>query len=154
MAATAHMSHEVVPDALPYVDQGFDEIGVRDIVNDLIEEETKRYKPTKNYLEFLPPVNYSAFETEIMKSEFERISTRQPMELLSMKRYELPQPSATQKTDLSAWTECLHNSMAQLEHQAERVANLELLSQYGADSWRNHCQVLQNMFEAQQLIQN
>lgn len=149
-ASSAHMSHEVIPDALPYVDQGFDEPGVRDIVNDLIEEETKRYKPTKNYLEFLPTPNYTAFETQTMKTEFERISTRQPMELLSMKRYELPQPSANQKTDLNAWTECLHNSMAQLEHQAERVVNLELLSQYGADSWRDHCAVLQSMFEAQQ----
>ena len=150
MATTAHMSHEVVPDALPYVDHGFDEPGVRDLVNDLIEEETKRYKPTKNYLEFLPPVNYNSFETEIIKNEFERINTRQPMELLSMRRYELPQPPAAQKNDLTAWNECLHNSMAQLEHQAERVANLELLSQHGAAAWRSHCEVLQRMFEVQQ----
>ena len=31
-----------------------------------------------------------------------------------------------------------------------RVANLELLSQYGVDSWRSHCEVLQHMFELQQ----
>ena len=31
-----------------------------------------------------------------------------------------------------------------------RVANLELLSHYGADSWRSHCDLLQSMFEAQQ----
>ena len=31
-----------------------------------------------------------------------------------------------------------------------RVANLDLLSQYGADSWRSHCHILQEMFEAQQ----
>ncbi|XP_057303233.1 pre-mRNA-splicing factor SPF27-like [Hydractinia symbiolongicarpus] len=150
MATHAHMSHEVVPDALPYVDQGYDEPGVRDMVNELIEEEVKRYRPTKNYLEFMPTPNYSLFETKLMKQEFDRISNRQPMELLSMKRYELPQPAAAQKTDLSAWSECLKNSMAQLEHQAERVANLELLSQYGANSWRCHCDVLQRMFEAQQ----
>jgi len=31
-----------------------------------------------------------------------------------------------------------------------RVANLELLSQYGVHSWRSHCEVLQQMFELQQ----
>ena len=33
MATHAHMSHEVVPDALPYVDQGYDEPGVREMVS-------------------------------------------------------------------------------------------------------------------------
>jgi len=150
MASHALMSHEVVPDALPYVDQGYDEPGVREMVNQLIEEETKRYRPTKNYLEFLGAPILTSFETEVMKNEFERISNRQPMELLSMKRYELPQPSANQKTDLSSWTEALKNSMAQLEHQAERVANLELLSQYGVNAWRQHCDLLQQMLDAQQ----
>ncbi|XP_065655160.1 pre-mRNA-splicing factor SPF27 isoform X2 [Hydra vulgaris] len=150
MATHAHMSHEVVPDALPYVDQGYDEPGIREMVNELIEEETKRYKPTKNYLEFMPAPNYGAFETKIIKHEFERISNRLPMELLSMKRYELPPPTASQKNDLSAWVEALKNSMAQLEHQGERVANLDLLSQYGTDAWRGHCELLQQMFEAQQ----
>ena len=33
MASHALMSHEVVPDALPYVDQGYDEPGVREMVS-------------------------------------------------------------------------------------------------------------------------
>lgn len=32
MALHAHMSHEVVPDALPYVDQGYSEPDVREMV--------------------------------------------------------------------------------------------------------------------------
>ena len=55
-----------------------------------------------------------------MKAEMERIAQRQPMEMLSMRRYELPQPSAAQKNDVSAWQEAVDNSMAQLEHQAGR----------------------------------
>ena len=31
-----------------------------------------------------------------------------------------------------------------------RVANLELLSQYGVNAWRQHCDLLQQMLEAQQ----
>ena len=35
-------------------------------------------------------------------------------------RYELPQPTANQKHDITSWTEAVDNSLAQLEHQAER----------------------------------
>ena len=28
----------------------------------LVEEETRRYRPTKNYLEYLPTADYTAFE--------------------------------------------------------------------------------------------
>lgn len=59
-------------------------------------------------------------KTEIMRSEFERMQQRQPMDVLSMKRYELPPPPAGKMTDIAAWTECVENSMAQLEHQATR----------------------------------
>jgi pre-mRNA-splicing factor SPF27 len=59
-------------------------------------------------------------QTEIMRSEFERMQQRQPMDVLSMKRYELPPPPAGKMTDIAAWTECVENSMAQLEHQATR----------------------------------
>jgi pre-mRNA-splicing factor SPF27 len=55
-----------------------------------------------------------------MKNELERIQARLPMDMLSMKRYELPQPPAGKMTDISAWTECVDNSQAQLEHQALR----------------------------------
>ncbi|XP_065060676.1 pre-mRNA-splicing factor SPF27-like [Rhopilema esculentum] len=150
MATAAHMSHEVCPDALPYIDQDYEEPGVRDTVNSLIEEETRRYRPTKNYLEYLPEPRYTSFETAMMKKEFERIGNKQPLEHLSMKRYELPQPSANQKADVSAWNECLKNSMAQLEHQATRITNLDLLSRFGADAWRTYNEVLQQMLDDQQ----
>jgi hypothetical protein len=61
----------------------------------LVDEETRRYRPTKNYLEpVLPPLTISAFETPLMKTELDRVASRLPMETLSMKRYELPPPPA------------------------------------------------------------
>ena len=81
---------EVIVDALPYIDQGYDEPGVREAALALVEEETRRYRPTKNYLDHLPSLNISSFETDLMKTEFERLNSRQPMDTLSMKRYELP----------------------------------------------------------------
>lgn len=135
------MSAEVVVDALPYIDQGYDEAGVRDAAQAMVEEECRRYRPTKNYLEYLPALNMSAFETPLMTNEFERISNRQPMEPLSMKRYELPPPPPGRTTDLLAWQESVENSMAQLEHQAVRAQNLELMLEYGCESWKAHLEI-------------
>ncbi|CAL4081169.1 unnamed protein product [Meganyctiphanes norvegica] len=112
----------------------------------MVEDEKKRYRPTKNYLEeHLPTLNITAFETDLMRAEFERVAARQPMETLSMKRYELPPPPPGKLTDVSAWSECVENSMAQLEHQSIRILNLELMSDYGAEAWRQHNGLLQNM---------
>ncbi|CAI8008343.1 Pre-mRNA-splicing factor SPF27 [Geodia barretti] len=143
------MASEVQLDALPYVDQGYDEPGVREAAMQLVDEETRRYRPTKNYLDFLQPPK-STFETDILRSEFERLAARQPMELLSMKRYELPQPAAAQRNDLSAWVESVENSMAQLEHQSGRIVNLELLLKYSSNEWRMNNMTLTHMVGREQ----
>lgn len=66
------------------------------------------------------------FQTPLMKTEFERLAQKKPMDVLSMKRYELPPPSAGRMNDLQAWTECVDNSMAQLEHQSIRYGLLSM----------------------------
>lgn len=144
------MAGEVIVDALPYIDQGYDDPGVRDAVFAMVEEETRRYRPTKNYLEHLPPLNLHAFETDVIKTEFERLQARLPMEVLSMKRYELPQPAAGKMSDLAAWTECVENSMAQLEHQSTRICNLDLMSVYGGEMWKSCNAVLNQMVNQSQ----
>ena len=78
----------------------------------LVDEETRRYRPTKNYLApVLPALNINAFETPLMKTELERVASRMPMDTLSMKRYELPPPPAGKMTDVAAWNECVDNSL-------------------------------------------
>ncbi|XP_064383841.1 pre-mRNA-splicing factor SPF27-like [Halichondria panicea] len=144
MAAT-----EVHLDALPYIDHGYDEPGVREEAMKLVEEETKRYRPNKSYLDYLQQPKVS-FETPMLRTEFERLSMRQPMEMLSMKRYELPQPGVAQKNDIGAWQESVDNSMAQLEHQAGRIINLELLSQYSSNEWKEQNGFITRMIEQEQ----
>ncbi|XP_052866957.1 pre-mRNA-splicing factor SPF27 [Anopheles cruzii] len=136
------MAGEVLVDALPYIDLGYDDPGVREAAIAMVEEECRRYRPTKNYLEHLPPQATTAFETELMAAEFERIQNRLPMEPLSMKRYELPPPPAGKMNEVSAWTESVDNSMAQLEHQAVRAMNLELMSEYGCEMWKSYLETL------------
>lgn len=139
------MSTDVVVDALPYFDSGYEEPGVRETSLAMVEEECRRYRPTKNYLEHLPPINMATFETELMRNEFERIQNRLPMEPLSMKRYELPPPPPSKISELSAWQDSVENSMAQLEHQAVRAMNLELMLEYGCETWKVYLDVITSM---------
>ncbi|CAL8107235.1 unnamed protein product [Calicophoron daubneyi] len=136
-----------VVDALPYFDKGYDDPGIREAAALLVEEEMKRYRPTKNYLEHLPTLSgpvQPKFETEVMRAEFDRLSNRLPMELLSMKRYELPPPPAGKMTDVKAWQDAMENAEAQLEHQATRIKNLELMADYGCNAWKQYNKVLEN----------
>uniref|UniRef100_A0A8C7J2H0 Pre-mRNA-splicing factor SPF27 n=1 Tax=Oncorhynchus kisutch TaxID=8019 RepID=A0A8C7J2H0_ONCKI len=150
MSGTSSVAGEVFVDALPYFDQGYDAAGVREAAAALVEEETRRYRPTKNYLSYIPTPDFTTFETEIMRNEFERLAARQPLELLSMKRYELPAPSSGQKNDITAWQDCVNNSMAQLEHQAVRIENLELMAHYGTNAWKVYNDNLAFMIELAQ----
>jgi len=143
--------NDAVVDALPYIDTGYDEPGVREAAIAMVEDEKKRYRPTKNYLEHLAPINISSFETDIMRGELERLTSRQPMDTLSMKRYELPPPPPGKMTDVAAWSECVDNSSAQLEHQSTRIINLELLMENGPEAWKSHNELLQRMLAKAQI---
>jgi len=149
------MAGEVTVDALPYFDKGYEESGVRDAAIAMVEEETRRYRPTRNYLHYLPSPDLNAFETEVMKNEFERLSARQPMELLSMRRYELPTPPSGQRNDITAWEECVKNSQAQLQHQQVRIENLLLMMDHGCNAWKAYNdQVVSMLQDAQKKIQD
>lgn len=87
----------------------------------------------------------SAFETEFMTTEFDRIQNRLPLEPLSMKRYELPLPPSHRISDLSAWQESVENSMAQLEHQAIRSMNLDLMVEYGCEAWKAYLEIFTSL---------
>ncbi|EDV93188.1 pre-mRNA-splicing factor SPF27 [Drosophila grimshawi] len=139
------MADEVIVDALPYIDQGYDDVGVRESALAMVEEECRRYRPTKNYLDHLPLPASSPFETPLMINEFERIQNRLPMETLSMKRYELPPPPSGKLSEVSAWQESIENSMAQLEHQWVRSLNLELMLDYGTEAWKSYLEVITAM---------
>lgn len=139
------MSAEVLVDALPYFDQGYDDPGVRETSLAMVEEECRRYRPTKNYLEHLPTINTAAFETDLMSNELERIQNRLPMEPLSMKRYELLPPAPNKLSEVSAWHESVENSMAQLEHQAVRAMNLDLMQEFGCETWKVYLDVIAAM---------
>uniref|UniRef100_T1KRH1 Pre-mRNA-splicing factor SPF27 n=1 Tax=Tetranychus urticae TaxID=32264 RepID=T1KRH1_TETUR len=113
-------------------------LGLNEKVFAMIEEETKRYRPSKNYLEHLPPLELHEFETEMLKNEMERMERGQPIKMFSMERYELPAPSAARRSEPTEWLKAYENSQSQLFHQDVRLFNLDLLSKYGAEAWKEY----------------
>lgn len=111
----------------------------------MVDEECRRYKPTKNYLEYLPPLNTSSFETDLMRSEFQRIETGSRLETMSTKRYELPAPPSGKLGEIQAWQESVDNSLSQLEHQSIRSLNLELMNKFGTETWKVALEVMVGM---------
>ena len=115
-------------------------------------DETKRYKKeTNKYLDHLPPLQLNRYETSLMRREMDRIgSGKLRMEQLSMKRYEMPGPVPGRLTDISAWSECVANSHSQLQHQCNRIANLQLLQRFGTEGWKVSNTHLSHMLHAAQ----
>lgn len=150
---------EDLVDALPYIDPvGFYSVAEvcltsvlfqthGDDVLTVIQDECKRLKQSDKYLKHLPPLVLDKYETDIMKNEMERKAAGRRMEMLSMKRYELPAPPAGKLTDVTSWQESVANSQSQLEHQSNRISNLTLMQEYGSEAWKEYNTILSRMFE-------
>lgn len=141
------MSSEFFIDALPYFDQGYNEPGVREAALALVEEEMRRYRPAKNYLDYLPSSQSETFETPLIKAELNRIQSRTSMEMLSMKRYELPQPTVGRLNDVNAWQESVDNSEAQNMCQDLRLLNLNMMIQYDPEAWKQSLDLTSKMIQ-------
>lgn len=86
---------------------------------------------TEQFLKFETPLLTAAFDALASSS-----SSNPPPSGLDLTRYKLDPPANASAADLHAWQSAICNAQAQLEHQSNRSANLELLKKYGAAAWR------------------
>jgi pre-mRNA-splicing factor SPF27 len=49
--------------------------------------------------------------------------------------------------DVNDWAKACDNANAQLEHQLNRITNLELLLRYGANAWRAQTQLDESLLK-------
>eukprot|EP01026_Neomeris_dumetosa_P001083 TRINITY_DN10267_c0_g1_i1.p2 TRINITY_DN10267_c0_g1~~TRINITY_DN10267_c0_g1_i1.p2 ORF type:complete len:283 (-),score=53.52 TRINITY_DN10267_c0_g1_i1:216-1064(-) len=123
-------------DALPYVDEITSEEKVK--AEQLIQEEMIRSrKRKKDFVDSLPPVKKLKFEKcPMILQELRRLSQKQGMPKLDMSRYNMEPPPPTRQWETQAWQNAVNNANSQLEHQYNRISNLELLQKHGANAWR------------------
>lgn len=125
-------------DALPYIDGITNDD--RHQAEELIKEElTRSKKKPTDYLASFPPLPPSRFQGHpILQHEYARVKAAKPLEPLDTSRFHLAPPPANQHSDFSAWRKATDNAHSQLEHQYNRLLNLELLLRFGPNARRVH----------------
>lgn len=128
-------------DAMAYVEPG---IQGRE-VNELIEAEMaamarEKVAPPAVFADLRPP-RFSS----MVQAELDRIERGDELEPLSIERYNCEMPEAALQADAQAWRRALFNCWAQLEHQADRVVNLEVAESFAELAWARHVQDLEQL---------
>ncbi|CAN0333262.1 unnamed protein product [Pylaiella littoralis] len=122
--------------ALSYIDKGYDDPQMKQIVHSLIQDEMAAFEPL-DYLADKPDPR-TRFKSPLLKSEWARVRAEKAMEPMDTSRYDLQPPQGAAAENEVAWKRSLDNARAQTEHQHNRLLNLELLQNYGASMWLGH----------------
>lgn len=133
----------VLIDALPYVDQQYNDPKMKAMVDALIAEEMKTFRPSRDYLEPWPMYEPTFEANPMLQAEWMRVCDGKPMPKLDTQRYQLDPPPVSQQNDPDAWKRAIDNAKAQLENQSTRLGNLELLQQHGSKLWAAHLNQLE-----------
>jgi len=135
-------------------------IGARTLVDKLIASEMKRMPKPRDPSTLFPDIELFK-DNELIQQELERVRKGKPMEnALDMTRYQLEPPTSQPSSNASdgasvestitpsaseelpegraTWIKALENADAQMEHQNQRILNLELVQKFGGNAWNVH----------------
>ncbi|KAK8830536.1 hypothetical protein WA577_004268 [Blastocystis sp. JDR] len=134
------ISKEVNLDSLPYIDKEYDEPGMQDYVDSLIQEEMKTFHP-RNYLAEWPMPELKFDSNPELQQEWQRIKEKKPLQGFDVNKYTLEEPSGDIALSEEAWKKSIEAAKIQLEYQKDKMENLQLLEQFGSNAYRmqNDC---------------
>ena len=98
----------------------------------ILEEARRMPKSREDYLKELPSASdFNGARCPLAARELERLE-RGEQAGIDLSRYDLPSGGK----DAKSWVRAVQNAESQLEHQSNRVENLELMLKSGASVWR------------------
>jgi len=125
----------VLVDALPYIDEEYNDPRMKDMVDGLVREEMRRFDPPDYLKDRLPELTLRFANNPVLKKEFERIRSKKSMKKMNLaERYKLRAPE--NPDDPNAWRESVRRAKTLLEHNSNRLLNLRLLNKFGPDAWK------------------
>ncbi|KAL5059346.1 hypothetical protein RYX36_030950 [Vicia faba] len=127
-------------DALPYINDDYNDPRVKIKVDRLVKEELHRNsKKPVDFLKDFPHFPTFIFEDyPMIGREYERVRAGRPPISLDRSRYELELPPINKRNDEIAWKLALQKDQRLLQYQTMRIENLDLLLKYGLDAWKQH----------------
>ncbi|GMF11069.1 unnamed protein product [Phytophthora lilii] len=119
-------------DALGYVDAEYNSPQSQQQVQQLIRAEMATFAPPPDrYLGYLPPYSPRFGGSARLQSEFKRVAANVPLDAVDLNRYQVRAPTGKHAADVAAWERAVSQLEVALEHQSNRVVNLELQQGYG-----------------------
>lgn len=129
-------------DALPYVDAQYNDPALKARVDAEVKAEMERMDAAEYRRRFTPwEPDFTGHP--LLEAEWMRVCAEQPMPQMDTSRYQLEAPPPSKQSNIAAWERAVGNAQAQLEHQTNRLDNLELLQKYGANVWLLHLNSLE-----------
>ncbi|KAI8929979.1 Pre-mRNA-splicing factor SPF27 [Entophlyctis helioformis] len=130
-------SVDVVVDSLPYIDADYDAA----VVDALVAKERAAMT-----LQAVHPLSAHHSDVSLfsdhpaLRDLLDKASAGTRLQAIDTSRFRLDGPAADTDAaaDPAAWAAALDNAAAQLEHQASRLVNLELMAKFGSNAWRVH----------------
>ncbi|KAJ3092092.1 hypothetical protein HK102_010811 [Quaeritorhiza haematococci] len=146
---------DVVLDSLPYIDTEYNNEALRAEVERLVQEELAVLDKSQATKSSLPETVELFANNELLRKDLERVERGEPLQAIDTVRFRLEAPPAPTSDDessseafLQSWMQALDNARCQLEHQHNRLINLELLNKFGSNAWRL------NTFQLEQAVKN
>jgi pre-mRNA-splicing factor SPF27 len=127
-------------DALPYLDGVYkDEKGVKEKMEKLLKEEMNKLSPSDRYLSKDPLHKFNFLESDLMKSELERIGKNKKLNVLENEistRIQNPPPNKFH--DSENWEKLINSTQLSIQKLNSKNLNLDLLIKFGPQSWKKY----------------
>ncbi|KAJ3436762.1 pre-mRNA-splicing factor spf27 [Anaeramoeba flamelloides] len=127
-------------DLLAYCDREYEEEGMEELVDKLIEEEKKK-QPFEmgKYLEQIPDYQTTLKGTNgLLNKEFERISSGKPLNSFNASNYIVSKPKDKSLKDPKQWKKSIKRLELSTALQLQRNENLTLMSKFSSNSWLDY----------------
>ncbi|EKX42707.1 hypothetical protein GUITHDRAFT_111379 [Guillardia theta CCMP2712] len=147
LARLIQNKHQIVVDALPYIDKEYDNPHYRQVVDRMVEEEMESFAP-EDYISSLPPIPaLSLPEGSALRAEYDRMMQDEEYKFaeFDMSRYECHAPQGKDAADPEKWKEAVRTAQAHHELTTARGYNSEMLAQHGSNAWRAYNSGLEDL---------
>ncbi|KAG3103762.1 hypothetical protein PI125_g13777 [Phytophthora idaei] len=133
-------------DSLGYVDTEYNSPASQQQVQAQIRAEMATFSPPQDkYLAYLPSYSPTFGGRARLQTEFKRVAANVPLDAIDMNRYQVKEPMGKHGKSLEAWEDAVKQLQVAVEHQRNRVVNLELQQGYGTKLAKVRAAVLDGM---------